>query len=205
MKRTTDEPAALLPAGDLEPAAASGWPDPRIGPWWVTPTFQQRQGQLVCVAVSIAWMPGGIEDPDPRGAVEPPTESIASALRRLPTAQLIERARRTVPFIRTLNEAAAEHARRERERQERVKTETPKGAPAKRGRKPKPDAYYEHVAEVYRQAVTLGGRSARPRLAVAEHFRIQPSTAAKHITTARRKGYLGPAVAPGVPGEERDD
>ena len=54
------------------------------------------------------------------------------------------------------------------------------------------------LAAVYRAAHKAGGR---PRLAVADYFRVSPDIAAKRISRARQRGFLRP-TAPGRLGED---
>ena len=54
-----------------------------------------------------------------------------------------------------------------------------------------PLSQLEEVARVYREAF-VGHRP--PRMAVAEHFTIGPSTAATWISKARAQGFLGPTT-----------
>lgn len=65
--------------------------------------------------------------------------------------------------------------------------------PRKVGRPPLPMAQLEEVARVYREAfAAMPPRP--PRLAVAEHFTVGPSTAATWVSKCRAKGLLGPTT-----------
>ena len=63
------------------------------------------------------------------------------------------------------------------------------------------DGRYAEVAEVYRQA-WQDGRP--PTRAVAEHFVISPSAAAKRVSRARQAGYL-PLTTRGKPGARHQE
>jgi hypothetical protein len=59
-----------------------------------------------------------------------------------------------------------------------------------RGRKPLGPEHYLEVAEVYRKAHASGDH---PTKAVAEHFSVGKSSAAKKVSRARDLGFLKPA------------
>lgn len=62
-----------------------------------------------------------------------------------------------------------------------------------------PDEHFEQVADVYR-AATFARQN--PTRAVSDAFAAKYSTAARWVMVAREKGFLGPAPAPGLPGEK---
>lgn len=68
-----------------------------------------------------------------------------------------------------------------------------------RARRTWDDSHLRAVAEVYREAWIEGGH---PTLAVAEHFNVARSTAAKLVRAARDRQLLGESVA-GRAGEEQ--
>ena len=70
-----------------------------------------------------------------------------------------------------------------------------------RGRKGYPVEHFQEVADVYRNAHKSGSA---PTKAVAEHFKIGDSAAAKQVARARELGFLG-ATRRGVAGEHRDE
>jgi hypothetical protein len=78
--------------------------------------------------------------------------------------------------------------------QERRLRERPRPGP-----KPKSDAHLQRVARIYRAAIERGTRA--PREAIVDEFTVAYSTASKWIRDARRRGFLGPAIAPGTAGE----
>jgi len=61
--------------------------------------------------------------------------------------------------------------------------------------------HYEEVAAVYRAAFAAGKH---PTKAVADHFGVSKSTAAKKVSRARELGLLAPARQRGVAGEARE-
>jgi hypothetical protein len=202
------------------------WPN-GDGPWKVTPVFTPQDGRLHCVAISVAWAPGGAEDPW-RADTEPiPSEPVASVLRHLPTASLIERSLTSVDLIENLDAAAAhlvrkEHQRREREQESRIRRQdrerrlleqveelqqrllkseaaAESQPPTRPGRRPKPMTHYRKVAELYRHAVAE--KHPAPRKKVAEELGVHAMTVARDLMRARKLGILGPARR-GQAGEE---
>lgn len=66
--------------------------------------------------------------------------------------------------------------------------------PRRRGRPSRSPDHYQQVAEVYKRAVLAG---LPPRLEIAAHWKVTPSTASKWIAKARELDHL-PQTAPGV-------
>jgi hypothetical protein len=62
------------------------------------------------------------------------------------------------------------------------------------------DDHYQLVAELYREAL-VGGLP--PVTNVKDHFSVSRNTAKGYVLEARKRGFLGPAPAPGAKGEQR--
>lgn len=154
------------------------WPDPWNGPLEVEVRWHMIGGRWECVGLSIGFAPGVPERPltttDVRSLAM--TELLRRAAEELQT-DLLETYRDPHDegpfgaFVDGLIDAADTHR--------------------KPGRPPLPLSQLEEVARVYREAF-VGHRP--PRMAVAEHFTIGPSTAATWISKARAQGFLGPTT-----------
>lgn len=173
------------------------WPDARTGPWLIKVTWADIAGRLEPVGLEIR---GYRDDGQAWPPVLPardqgPAILATTTLRELPFATIVadlrrQKAAQNVDFIDFLarqpeNESAAEQARLRRLR----------AAGTRR------HAEVAEVAEVYRQA-WQDGRP--PTRAVAEHFTITPSAAAKRVARARQAGYL-PLTTRGKPRARRQE
>jgi hypothetical protein len=186
------------------------WPDPKTGPWWIKVWWRVQHGVPTPVGLSItSWIededyanPGqhnnlpllGNEYSDePAGA--PPVELPrldGQLIRSLPVGAILDALRAQMTWH--LNEPLGrdqtrwpEEWRRDLE-QWREETAAERAAfnSTRRGRDLGGDHYLE-VAQVYAQAVQEG-RS--PTKAVADHFHVEKSSAAKKVARARERGFL---------------
>lgn len=176
-------------------------PDSSSGPWAVAPKFVVLDdGTIRCSGMSIAWCPmmraaeAGAKaaelppdqmvpvewgDPD---AMPDPEELTATILRSIPFASITGAMRSRLPGLaaiaRSFDAWAAEQSGASAPNRPSVSDHT------LRRRKRLDDAHYEKVAKVYREAKT------RPRAAVADHFYVAHSTAARWVTECRERGLL---------------
>jgi hypothetical protein len=176
-------------------------PDPQRGPWAVVPRFVVLDdGTIRCAGMSVSWCPmmrageAGNKaadlpedqfvpvewgDPD---AMPDPEELTATILRSIPFASITGAMRARLPGLaaiaRGFDEWAAEQSGTSAPDRPSVSDHT------LRRRKRLDDAHYEEVAKVYRGAKT------RPRAAVADHFYVAHSTAARWVTACRERGLL---------------
>jgi hypothetical protein len=173
------------------------WPDARSGPWLIVVTWAGIEGRLEPVGLEIR---GYREDGQAWPAVLPardqsPAILATTIVREIPFATIVaelrrERAVQHVGFIDFLarqpeNQSEADQASLRRMR----------AAGTRR------HAQVAEVAEVYRQA-WQDGRP--PTRAVAEHFVITQSAAAKRVARARQAGYL-PLTTRGKPRARRQE
>lgn len=176
------------------------WPDPKKGPWWVKVWWRVQHGVPTPVGLSItSWIDE--EDPNYAGlAIDLPraTDDVeldrvdGQLIRSLPVGAIIEALR--VQMAWRLNEPLSRDQTRWPEEWRRIaaqwREDTAEEREAfnstRRGRDLGDDRYRE-VAEVYAQAVQEG-RS--PTKAVADHFTVEKSTAAKRVARARERGFL---------------
>jgi hypothetical protein len=194
-----DDPTAPFPGSVL-------WPDPSEGPWLVTVDWRIQFGVPTPVGLSIRSYTSG--KPSEAGLPLPgPLDPIAfdrlegRTLKALPFASIVRdtmdaaksRAAREITRLdraREASSAAGDHLAAGAIRYKRgsadqvIKAElTPHGRDLG-------DAHYAEVARIYRLAAGTGA----PTRAVAEHFTIDKSTAAKQVARARARGFLPPTT-----------
>lgn len=176
-------------------------PDPKRGPWAVSPQFVVLDnGTIRCAGISVSWCPmmrageaGNqaadlpedqyvpVEWGDPDG-VPDPEELTATILRTIPFASITGAMRARLPGLAAIAQGLDEWAA------ERSGTSAPDRPSVSdhtlRRRKRLDDAHYQEVAKVYREA------KSRPRAAVADHFYVAQSTAARWVSECRERGLL---------------
>ena len=158
-----------------------GWPDSDGGPYTVTVYFDVDDGRPQCVGVEI------------RGTTQTP---ITATSLRLPLGRLIDESRRQ--FIK-MSESwlkMAEHGPVPPGFvQEAEEMQSEWGGKIARARRPLyGDDHWTSVADVYRAAWVNGDP---PTLAVADHWHVSKSTAAKWVAKARNEFHLLPATDKG--------
>lgn len=163
------------------------WADAEGNAWEWTLEWDVLDGRVECVGFRLRAIPFG-RSPGPRpqlapGQVRPLT---ASVLRQFPLGSTVANARgRQQKMLKRLRRAAPGHEKAidarlaEWERQRSVRP----------GRKGYGADHYSKVAEIYREAAALGNA---PTRAVAEHFVVSKSAAAKWVARARGIGLLPP-------------
>ena len=173
------------------------WPDPQTGPWLITVTWADFEGRLEPVSLEIR---GYREDGQAWPPVLPlrdqgPAILATTTLREIPFATIVADLRR---------QRAAQHAdfidflAAQPEYQTEADQASLRRLRSSGTRRP---AALAEVAEVYRHA-WRDGRP--PTRAVAEHFVISQSAAAKRVARARQAGYL-PLTTQGKPGARRQE
>ncbi len=173
------------------------WPDSQSGPWFVRAHWADIDGTPACVGVEL-WK--GVQPTEDRTRYRAirgaPQEGIGGTdLRSIPIGRVLEalwsqqREECTSMLARVAERAAAggEEGTADflRGFAARISTTSPAQV-----RRPWADrSHFDAVAQVYREA--LRDRRA-PTLAVAEHFTVSHSTAAKWARRARELGLLSP-------------
>lgn len=169
------------------------WPDAKRGPWIVTPWFDVTEGVVRCVGVDVRSFdgePGNPDDPPrvPRGGQV--SDLTATELRSLPLAKLAAAAAAKMPDL--YRQALAGEIPDGEYDAARLKENLAAYEQSSRRYGAK---HLGEVAKVYRAALPSG----RPTSAVAEHFNISRSAAAKQVARCREVGLLG-KTAKGRPG-----
>ncbi len=191
------------------------WPDPKSGPYVVRLVVTELNGRLECTTVEMRtlFLPSFfIEPPEPPAGYTKTTRSkpvTASALRSVPLGKLVNEylkelraagpsvaSRRVVSGTaddhrEAADDLAGRHTESEAEAIQQLASEPRRG-----GRKGHGDDHYAAVAEVYATAWTDG---VHPTEAVAEHWTVAKTTAAKWVSRARELGFLEPTTK-GRPG-----
>jgi hypothetical protein len=205
------------------------WPDPEHGPYLIRLEVTELNGRLECTAVEMQtlfhrpttakqWKAMQTGEPVERSAqaMRQPTPVTASALRSVPLGKLVneflERLRKDPrsashrlvsgtadDFREAADKLGSRHTESEAEAIQQLASEPRRG-----GRKGHGDRHYAAVAEVYAIAWAGGGH---PTKAVAEHWSVAKTTAAKWVLRARELGFLQPTTRGrpgGVPHVEGD-
>lgn len=174
------------------------WPDQRTGPWLIVVTWTNIEGRLEPVGLEIrsyrereggqAWPPAL-----PTWDQAPPVLS-TTILRGLPFATIVTdlRRERQEIHIAWVDGMAADPQWQSEPDQAALRRLRSAGTR-------QPTAALAAVAEVYRQAWQDGRK---PTRAVAKHFVISQSAAAKRVSRARQAGDL-PLTTRGKPGVRR--
>jgi hypothetical protein len=150
------------------------WPDQK-GPFEITLDFRPLEGRMECVRfeVRLLWW-------------DRPRPVTASLVRSIPLAKLIDRERST--FAPQRWEWPSDPAWAAADRRLWVARKRPKGG----GRPPKYDVnHYVEVVRIYGEAYARNRTSTR---AVAAHFRVSETAAAKWVAKARKLGLLLPTT-----------
>jgi hypothetical protein len=178
---------------------ATLWPDERTGPWLIVVTWAAVEGRLEPVGLELR---GYREKEGERAwpAVLPtwdqgPAVLATTTLREIPFATLVadlrrERAAQHADFIDHLAAQPEYQSEADQASLRRLRS-----AGTRRY------AALAEVAEVYRHAWETGRA---PTRAVAEHFTISQSAAAKRVSRAREAGYL-PLTTQGKPRARRQE
>lgn len=194
------------------------WPDAQAGPWAITVWWRVQYGAPVPVGLSIrSWCDG---DETAVDAALPPMDADVEfprvdglLLRRLPVKQLAAGALTQIrsKSMRRAHELASEVTaglagntpdllQQDVDRVQRHLDHHQSFAPAPRGRD-MGDDHYREVAKVYVDALATG----KPTTAVAKHFQVEKSTAAKKVARARKRGFLPPTSGRGRAGRATED
>lgn len=203
------------------------WPDPDYGPYLIRLKVTELNGRLECTAIemqTLFWLPSskkamlaGVSDEPPAHTPRQPTPVTAVALRSVPLGRLVneflERLREDPiqasqrlmagtadDFRDAANELKGRHTESEAEAIQQLAS-----GPRRGGRKGHGDGHYAAVAEVYATAWADG---VHPTKAVAEHWSIAKTTAAKWVFKARELGFLEPTTKGrpgGVPTKGNDE
>ena len=173
------------------------WPDARRGPWVIVVTWAGIEGRLEPVGLEIR----GYREGDAWPRVLPtrdqdPAVLATTTLRELPFATIVadlrrQRAAQHTDFIDFLAAQPEYQAEADQASLRRLRAAGTR----------RPTAWLAEVAEVYRQA-WQDGRP--PTRAVAAHFTISQSAAAKRVARARQAGYL-PLTTRGKPRARRQE
>lgn len=171
------------------------WPDDRRGPWLVRVMWAPVEGRPECVGIEMrSYRETGEEwPPELPHWSDHPEVLTTTALRELPFATIVGDLRREVAegdaeFYGWL---AGQPEYRSPADQESLRRLRSAAAQPRRAA-----GRYTEVAEVYQHAWQKGRP---PTQAVAEHFTISQSAAAKRVSRARQAGYL-PLTTRGRPG-----
>ncbi len=188
------------------------WPDPERGPWGVKLWFGWLEGRWECVGLELrsqahtndnegsAW--GRLRDAEALF----PTRLTTATLREFALGQIVDEARSEfrdfyrmvadgVPVLRS-GTRPDDDARAREQVEKNVKATSWESATPRRGRKGYGPQHFVNVATVYRDALAV---SDAPTKAVADHFSVTKSAAAKWVARARTMRLLPPARK-GYPG-----
>ncbi len=174
------------------------WPDDRTGPWCIRANWVMIGSRPECVGL-IIWH-GAVQDPQDILKYRPlhPSgpQSISSVdFRALPLATVLDKLRAKAIKVRRQQRAhLAEYLSKGRlgGDLDELAPPSPLERSSRMGRKPKYDLrHFAEVAEVYLDAWEQGGQS--PTQAVARHFGVPRSTAAKWVARARQDELLSEA------------
>lgn len=181
------------------------WPDPKKGPWWIHVSWRIQHGVPTPVGFSLRSWITEVESefsgdhnslPYDHDDVELPRVD-GRLMRDLPMGALLDASRALLTRRLRYEAHALEGFGDEAEWTEgllRWRDDVTEHLAAldgaKRGRDLGND-HYREVAEVYAMAVQAGKP---PTAAVAEHFTVEKSSAAKKVARARQRGFLPPTT-----------
>ena len=168
---------------------ARNFPGPE-GPWQVNADIELTRRAVRCVGITVTWvgpLPGKV------GVITAvPEELTTTQLRQMPSPREMARewadseaARLAAPYQR------GKYRRAARPRLSQLISRIREGEQRPSSRR------YQKVADLYRNAPA----GVSPTQAVADGLIVSPTYAGVLIFRARRAGYLGPAIAPGIAGE----
>lgn len=176
----------------LEPSVLR-WPDERDGPWEITLTWRENEGDVYCAGLAMRLMDDAAPQP-----------ITASLLRAVPVARVVSRARRERweaeggaflqaiedgVEIRAFNELGVEEEFyiSDRERQELKRSVQP-WSERRPGRPKELDVrHYRSVAREYSTALAAGRA---PLQAVQDRWTVSRPTASRWVASARELGLL---------------
>lgn len=185
------------------------WPDPELGPWWVRVWWRVQHGVPTPVGLSMtSWATdedfyqGGpqlrfqpvlgeqySDDHPDAPPVELPRLD-GQLLRSLPMGGILDALREQMRLMLTQERDQSgwpeEWRRSFAQWQQETAADRDAFESGRRGRD-LGDDHYREVAEVYARAVQDGRP---PTAAVADHFTVQKSSAAKKVARARERGFL---------------
>jgi hypothetical protein len=166
------------------------WPDDQRGPWLIVVTWAGIAGRLEPVGLEIRGYREGDWPTVLPARDQDPAILTTTTVRELPFATIVaelrrQRAAQHADFIDFLAAQPENQAQADQESLRRLRS-----AGTRR------HAEVAEVAEVYRQAWEVNGLP--PTRAVAAHFGISQSAAAKRVSRARQAGYL-PLTTRGKP------
>jgi len=148
-------------------------------------TIAIEGGRIVCEKFTASRKAGG-----------PPVRNVE--LREVPIAALLELAAKRVTTVEGRGDYFAQPEDDGGDAGGRADRVIKSLRPSKRTRADK-EAVLQDVARIYREAIAVGDSA--PRRAIAEKLDYTVGYAAKLVTQARERGFLGPA-SPGKAGEE---
>lgn len=175
------------------------WPDQDEGPWLLGLYWADVAGRIECVGVELRSVPRPAGDEEAPGSPwrggrgrppEVPSVLGTGVLRDLPLGRIVQDTKRTQAAFRRW------WAGRERERRPELLAKAKAWESQHAGG---PRGYglqrFQEVAQVYRaaQGPEAAAERAKPTTAVALHFQVTKSTAAKWVARARAMGLLPPA------------
>lgn len=165
------------------------WPDPRRGPWVLRFHFASVNGRAECVGLDVRSFDFKEEEsiaPRPPDAYKPVSIALLRSLRATQLAEARAVQRDLLAYTADLSKAGAK-ARRAAAQQ------IPLFSPGELGGRPPKygPEHFEKVANVYADAL---GRGRTPTRAVARHFDVSQTTAAKWVAKARELDLLGPTT-----------
>jgi hypothetical protein len=187
------------------------WPDRESGPWALGFHWAEVKGRAECIGVEIFF--GVLPNRSGKGPAfwtlpgREPEAIKSSAVREIPLATVIDDVRReVVKLYEVASERLDSFHERDGEPRSKAYAEELRSLAAKfeptagesgRGR---PRQYgAEHFIEVARVYAEAWRKNRPPTTAVAKHFNVSPSAAAKQVARARDLGLLG-ETKKGTPG-----
>lgn len=168
------------------------WPDVRRGPWEVAIEWKESVGRLECTGFHLTPVAG-----------QEGLKLTTTVLREISLPQFMKRvASKERQRVKHLAELAGKPISPDSPTYTPVfggdAKHLPTVAPRPGGRTREiDDVFLARVAEVYTKSFATQERL-RPRMAVKDAFKVSPSTAAKYIYMARKRGFL-PATDRGRP------
>jgi hypothetical protein len=176
------------------------WPDEDLGPWLLGLYWSEVEGRIECVGMELRSVRRPAADEEApgspwrggRGRLEIPSVLSTAVLRDLPLGRIVQDTKRSQAGFRRWWAGLERERRRELLAKAKAWEGHHAGGPRGYGYR-----HFEEVAAIYRAAQgpdAAPGR-AKPTTAVAEHYGVTKSTAAKWVARARspEMGLLPPA------------
>lgn len=178
------------------------WPDQDRGPWQLGLYWAEVAGRIECVGMELRSVPRVGEEEPPgsrwRGTRHRPPDVpevlTSMVLRDLPIGRIVQGTKQSQAVFRRWWASREKERRRELVgRAEAWEAGRHAGGPRGYGFQ-----HFEEVAAIYRRALeapdpATGTGRAKPTAAVAEHFGVSKSAAAKWVARARTMDLLPPA------------